>query len=47
MVTGQLYRLGPDISSEIFGAEKPRSAALRTKLKVKCLGLRIEAQESC
>ena len=46
MVTGQLWQLGPDIRSEIFGAEKPRSGALRTKLKVKCLGHRIVAKES-
>ena len=46
MVTGQLYWLGPDIRSEIFGAEKPRSAALRAKLKIKCLGHIIVTKES-
>ena len=41
MVTGQLWRLGPDIRSEILRAENPRSA-LGTKLKFKYLGQQIE-----
>ena len=35
MVTGQLWRLGPDISSEIFRAERPRSPLQCMKEKTK------------
>ena len=41
MVTGQLWRLGPNIRSEIFRAEKPRSAlqvyekTTKTKMELK------------